>query len=199
MPGILDYPFVVEAMTQLGFVSLYPNSGAFGFPPEQGAASVGWVGPDDPSIRPESRPLTRRVPAPYEATLASLCTCVWTERLTGGVVWVMPKSHWAYELMFGSAGWMPQLLREAGVSPDDLAGRHDGSALFFSPGEEPAFERLLTGLLSNLLGSDFLLAWPGRPVVCTVHHHKQLWWTTTSADLQRTLDVLVPPDALDGR
>jgi hypothetical protein len=118
---------------------------------------------------------------------------MWTGGLEGGSAWVMPKSHWAYELMFGSAEWMPQLLREAGLSPEDLSRRHDGSAVEFSPGEEALFERLLAGLLGRLLGSDFLVAWPGRQIVCTVHHHKQLWWTTTSLDLRRKLDVLVPP------
>ena len=46
MPHIIDYPLVVEQMTRQRFVSLYPNSGAFGFPPESGAASLGWIGPD---------------------------------------------------------------------------------------------------------------------------------------------------------
>jgi hypothetical protein len=141
--------------------------------------------------------LTRRVAEPYVATLAAVCTRMWTEGLGGGAfTWVMPKSHWAYELMFGSAEWMPQLLRETGVSPEDLGGRHDASALQFSRGEEAQFERFLAALLGNLFGSDFLLAWPGYPLVCTVHHHKQLWWTA-DPDVLRALDVLVPPDPKD--
>jgi hypothetical protein len=95
--------------------------------------------------------------------------------------------------MFGSQEWMPQLLRDAGLSPEDLASRHDGSALGFAPGEAAVFERFLAGLLGGLFGSDFLLAWPGRPVVCTVHHHKQLWWTTTDPALVARLEALVPP------
>ena len=179
-------------MTRQRFVSLYPNSGAFGFASESGAVSLGWIGPDDASIRPESRPLTRRVAEPFEATLAALATRVWQEQLPGTAAWVLPKSHWAYELMFGSQEWMPRLLSEAGLSPEDLSGRHDGSALEFSPGEAAGFERFLAGLLGGLFGSDFLLVWPSRPVVCTVHHHKQLWWTTTNAALIATLKDLVP-------
>jgi len=124
--------------------------------------------------------------------LATLCGRVWTEALAGASAWVTPKSHWAYELMFGSQEWMPQLLREAGLSPEDLASRHDGSAIEFAPQESAVFETFLAGLLAGLFGSDFLLAWPGRPVVCTVHHHKQLWWTTTDAALLGGLETLVP-------
>ena len=118
------------------------------------------------------------MPPPYEATLASLAARAWRELLQGDV-WVLPKSHWAYELQFGSHEWMPDLLREVGVDPQVLEARHDGTALAFALAEEPAFERLVAGLLARLLGSDFLIAWPGRPALCTVHHHKQLWWTTT--------------------
>ena len=106
MPRIIDYPLVVDRMARQRLVSLYPNSGAFGFPPEAGAASLGWVGPGDASIRPESRPLTRRVAEPYETTLAALATRVWQEQLSGTPVWVLPKSHWAYELSYGSRDWM---------------------------------------------------------------------------------------------
>jgi hypothetical protein len=34
-----------------------------------------------------------------------------------------------------------------------------------------------------LLGSDFTLAFVGKPVLCTVHHHKQLWWQTTDGGM----------------
>jgi hypothetical protein len=51
---------------------------------------------------------------------------------------------------------------------------------------------LVGGLLGRLLGSDFMLAWPGRPAVCTVHHHKQLWWTTTDPELLAALEAMVP-------
>ena len=197
MPRIIDYASVVETMTRQGLVSLYPNSGAFGFPPESGAASVGWIDRDDPSIRPESRPLTRRVPGPCEPLLSSLCSQVWTFALADAPAWVTPKSHWAYELMFGSAEWLPKLLRHAGVSPEELMGRHDGSAVEFRPREKGEFDRFLVGLLLDLFGSDFQIAWPGHAVVCTVHHHKQLWWTTTDTDLLRRLDALVAPLAPD--
>ena len=193
MPRIVDYPLVADRLTREGLVSLYPNSGAFGFPPEAGAASVGWIGPDDPSIRPASLPLTRRVPPPHEAMLATLATRVWKEHLSGAEAWVLPTSHWAYELTFGSHEWLPELLSSCGISPDILRDRHDGSALRFSPDEAPGFEKLISGLLLRLFGSDFQIAWPGCPAVCTVHHHKQLWWSTTDPRLVARLDELVPP------
>jgi hypothetical protein len=190
MPRLIDYVDVERVMIGRGFVSLYPNSGAFGFPPEVHAMTVGWIGPGDSSIRPAARALARPVAAPYEPTLAALATRVWRELLPGPI-WVQPKAHWAYELMFGSHEWMPALLRTAGVDPDILYPRHDGTAIEFTPGEEPAFEPLICGLLEKLLGSDFLITSPTHPIVCTVHHHKQLWWSTTDAGLLAALEGMV--------
>lgn len=180
MPRVIDYPEVVQHMTALGLACLYPNSGAFGFPADVATQSVGWIGPDDPSIRPAALPLIRRVGPPYVRALAALAGRAWREQLDGPV-WVQPKAHWAYELMFGSASWMPHLLREAGLAEadiDELRERHDGSAIEFDRAELHPFTRMVEGLLEHLLGSDFMLAFPGRAVLCTVHHHKQLWWTS---------------------
>lgn len=191
MPRLVDFPIVVEQMNRQGMVSLYPNSGAFGFPPGVASRSVGWVGPDDPSIRPEARPLVRRVPEPHAATLARLAVRAWADHLPGGPIWVLPKSHWAYELMFGSTAWMPALLTSVGASAVELEGRHDGTALEFAAGEADRAATMIEGLLGQLFGSDYMLAWPGRPVVCTVHHHRQLWWTTTDAALHAVLEAIV--------
>ena len=106
---------------------------------------------------------------------------------------MMPKSHWAYELDHGSREWMPEVLRSVGIDPAVLAPRNDGTAIEFAQGERDAFVRLVEGLLSRLLGSDFALAFPGRPALCTVHHHKQLWWTTSDETVVQSLDRLVPP------
>ena len=48
-------------------------------------------------------------------------------------------------------------------------------------------ESLIASLLGNLRTSDFMLAFPGRPALCTVHHHKQLWWQTTDLALHSAL------------
>jgi hypothetical protein len=48
-------------------------------------------------------------------------------------------------------------------------------------------ESLVSQLLTHLRTSDFMLAFPGGPVLCTVHHHKQLWWQTTDAGLHEAL------------
>jgi hypothetical protein len=176
-------------MTAAGFRCVYPNSGAFGFGPDVSSQVVGWVGPPDPTIREEARALTRSVPAPYEENLAALATRVWRTHLHGPL-WVMPKSHWAYELDFGSHAWMPAALRVAGVDAQILAPRADGSAIEFAPDDQTSFTALIESLLTKLLGSDFLLAWPDQPTLCTVHHHKQLWWTTSDASLYEVLKEL---------
>src|SRR5947209_719542 len=102
-------------MTSLGMRCLYHNSGAFG-PDDPGALkAIGWIGPDDPTIRPEARALTRPVGPPYEANLADLATRAWAE--LRGPAWLMPRSHWAYELDFGSKTWLPAALQRAGIDP----------------------------------------------------------------------------------
>jgi len=193
VPRIIDYPRVVQQLTSQGFVSLYYNSGAFGFPPEASTHSQGWIGGDDSTIRPAARPFSRKVDAPFEQTLARLGTQTWLRHLPG-TLWVTPKSHWAYELDFGSHLWMPDALRSAGLLAEqvaDLSQRHDGAALEFAADEFQGVQSLLLALLTNLFGSDFLLSFPDRPVVCTVHHHKQLWWTTSDGGLHAEIEKMV--------
>jgi hypothetical protein len=108
----------------------------------------------------------------------------------------MPKSHWAYELDHGSRAWMPDVLRSIGVDPAPLAPRNDAVAIEFTPAERGPFVQLVRELLTHMLGSDFALAFPGRRTVCTVHHHKQLWWTSDEEPVLATLDRLVPPVAI---
>lgn len=193
VPRVIDYPAVAEAMAAAGLMSLYHNSGSFGFPRDAaGIRHVGWVGPPDATIRAAARVFVRHVPSPFEWNLAQLASVVWQEHLPGAA-WVLPRSHWAYELTMGSWEWMPGLLRDVGVDPDVLLPRNDGSAIEFLAPERGAFTELLSNLLANLLGSDFALAFPGRRVICTVHHHKQLWWTTDEQEVAGCLDRLVPP------
>ena len=192
MPSVIDYPVVLNTLLGAGMESLYHNSGAFGFPRAVPAHHVGWIGPPDSTLKESALPLTRRVSEPYAPTLATLAVRVWREHLPGRL-WLMPRNHWAFELDHGNSEWMPGLLGDLGINPDALAGRNDGAAIEFAVGEAghlaPALEKLLTGLW----GSDFGLAWPGRPVLCTVHHHTQLWWTTTDPGLRAALDAVVPP------
>lgn len=189
MPKLIDFPIVTQRMDQERLVSLYPNSGAFGFAPGVATHATGWIGEEDASILPAARALCSRVAAPVVPSLVELTGQAWRDTLPG-VVWLSPKAHWAYELDFGSGVWMPDLLRRAGVDPDLLSPRHDGTAIEFSPPEFASLALLMTGLLENLLGSDFQLTFPGRDTICTVHHHKQLWWTSTNAAVIETLRAM---------
>lgn len=189
MPWIVDYARVMQQMREQGLVSLYYNSGAFGFPDGTPTHSVGWVGPDDPSLRPAARALARPVPAPHESELAARVLRAVRELLPGKV-WLMPKSHWAYELDFGSRDWMPALFEHAGIDAGLLQPRTNAAAIEFDLHESDALLHVVEGLLRMLLGSDFALAFPGRPVVCTLHHHKQVWWTSTDPTLIESLGQL---------
>lgn len=190
MPRIIDYPIVLERLTSRGLVSLYHNSGAFGFPRDARTESVGWIGPADPTLRPAARESAVQVQPPYEATLSRLLVRFWREHLPDAVAWLMPMSHWSYELDFGSASWMPAMLREIAIDPDSLRPRNNGSAVEFPADESPQIETCVRRLLESLTTSDFAVVFPGKPILCTVHHHKQLWWVTsdlTAANVLRTL------------
>jgi hypothetical protein len=195
VPQIIAYDQVVAQMQRQGLISLYPASGAFGFAQEAGAIHRGWIGPGDASIRAEAMALVRRVAPPFDKNLAALCCQVWNNHLHGPM-WLTPKSHWAYDLDFGNPSWLPVALESAGVSPDILRVHQDGSAVAFSPEDHPRAEALIATLLGNLQGSDFLLTWPNRPVVCTIHHHVQLWWSSTDSALIDAIDSLSGPAAV---
>jgi len=178
MPWIIDYEVVVEQMRQQKLKCNYYNSGAFGFADPKGVQHVGWVGPDDPTLRPAAREVARPVAPPYEANLAELLTKTWLEHFPGRV-WAMPMSHWAYELDYGSRDWLPALIEHIDLDPGLLQGRNNGAAIEFATGESHHFRHFTQRLLEMLMTSDFMLAFIGKPILCTLHHHKQLWWQTT--------------------
>ncbi len=187
MPRIVDYPQVIEhATARLGFASAYFNSGAFTYPRDAAIEIVGWVGPDDPSIRVELQPALVRAPRPYEASLSRALTSAWLDHLSGDA-WVMPKAHWSFELDHGNGGWLPEALRDAGVDPVSLHGLTSAAAVAFAPGEAEAFESLAQRLLKHLVTSDFAVLFPDYRHLVTLHHHKQVWWQTPDAQLARTL------------
>lgn len=191
MPKIIDYDAVLQTLLGQGLKSLYYNSGSFGFPPRVVTHTIGWLGPADSTIRPEARPFTRQIAEPYPKNLSELALRVWRELLPGPL-WVLPRSHWAYELDFGSRSWMPPALREIGIDPAALEPLTTGNAIEFLSDETHEFGSFLTSLLDNLSGSsDFQIAWPGRPVVCIVHHHQQLWWTTADPSIHAPIAELV--------
>ena len=189
MATVVTYSLVLSRMLSQGMQSLYHNSGAFGFAPEMKTHFCGWIGPADPTVRPEAAHLIHLVPPPYEANLTNLLLKLWRDRLDGPL-WVMPKSHWSYELQFGGREWLPDLLREVGVDPSLLVERNNAAALAFDPSESSKAAHLAQRLLQMLRGSDFALAFPGHPMLCTLHHHKQLWWVTTDQELAARIQAM---------
>ena len=85
---------------------------------------------------------------------------------------------------------MPDALRAIGIDPAPLTPRNDAIAIAFAPGERGGFVQFVRALLTHLLGSDFAVAFPGRRTVCTVHHHKQLWWTTKDPAAVAALEAM---------
>ena len=175
MPNIIDYRTVLERLEGSGMVCNYHSSGAFGYPEQTPTEVLAWVGPIDTTIKPEFRERARLVEEPFAQNLAHLVDRAWREAL-GGVAWLMPASHWAYELNFGGGEWLARLLSEAGVDPKILAERTEASAVEFSPLESEPFYRTIEGLLRQMSESDFMAVWPDEGVLAQLHHHKQIWW-----------------------
>lgn len=190
VPWVIDYQIVLERLRGQGLKCHYFHSGAFGFPDPRGMHIVGWTGPEDSTIRAEMRALTQTVPEPYEQNLSGLFLQAWQKHLPGAV-WVMPASHWAYELDFGSKDWMPQVLENIGIDPGLLQNLNNAAAIEFAESETEPLHHLLMRLLERLDNSDFTIAFPGRSAICTVHHHKQLWWTTNESSIADSLRSIV--------
>jgi hypothetical protein len=187
MPWIIDYEVVVEQMRRQKLKCNYYNSGAFGFADPRGVQHVGWIGPDDPTLRPAAREVAQAVAPPYEANLAELLTKTWLEHFPGRV-WAMPMSHWAYELDYGSRDWLPALIEHIDLDPGLLQTRNNGAAIEFATNESHHFRHFTQRLLEMLMASDFMLAFIGQPILCTLHHHKQLWWSTTDQKVVKILN-----------
>jgi hypothetical protein len=190
LPKIIDYPIAHEKLIAQGLRCHYHNSGAFGFASDVETFVRGWIGLPDETIKPEMQKHVRQVDEPFEKNI----TRGLLEFSTGltGPAWLMPKSHWAYELQFGNQKWMPALLSQIGIDAQQLQDRNTADVIEFSSHERESLEIFAHGLLGNLHGSDFLIAFPGHNILCTIHHHKQLWWITTDAEFIDKLDQLVP-------
>ncbi|MGA2497183.1 MAG: hypothetical protein ABSH20_05550 [Tepidisphaeraceae bacterium] len=182
MPAIRPYPDVLLAMQRMGLVCNYHNSGAFGFPRGSPTVFCGWVSLDDPSIQPAAREFARQVPPPHEANLARMARDVWL-KLTDGPAWIVPMSHWAFEMDHGSRDWLPGVLGNLGIDAAELLPLSNAAAIEFGRDEADAMSLLVENLLTRLTASDFALLFREFPLVCTIHHHKQLWWVCQSEEV----------------
>jgi hypothetical protein len=185
---LIDHPAILAHMTARGWRCLYPGGGAFAPPAVAPLHAVGWIGRPDPTIRPSALSLVRSIPQPYAPSLARLARQAWTD-LFPGPAWIMPMSHWAYELRFGAGPWLAETLGELGIDPEPLAVLTTAAAIEFDSDEADRFEAFIEKLLQNLSESDFTIAWPDVPILCTVHHHQQLWWTRDQPELIQALQL----------
>src|SRR5437763_14196466 len=128
MPKVVEYHEVLRQMQTQEFVKLYRNSGAFGFAPDAKPQAAGWIGPDDPTLRPEAVSIVQKFSQPYEKNLTRVLLRAWRWHFPG-TIWLMPMSHWAYELDFASRQWLPNVLREIGIDPTSLETRNNAAAI----------------------------------------------------------------------
>ncbi len=194
MPSVVDYPVVLERLTELGYRSLYHNSGAFGFAAGVPTISRGWIGPPDGSIREAARDLVRQAQPPFAKNLSRLMLEMWKTTLPGPA-WVMPRSHWAFELEFGHRDWLPAAIEQIGLDPVPLGKLNNAAAIEFSVTESKTLGAFITELLTRLISSDFQLVFLDHSTVCTIHTRCQLWWTTAGRTVADKLDLALPSDA----
>ena len=191
MPRIVAYPDVLQALSSQGYQSLYYNSGAFGFDADVPTISRGWIGEPDPSIREAARAILCQVNPPVARQLSSRLIQVWL-RYLAGPLWLMPRSHWAFELEYGCRHWLPQAMEKLGIDPRALGSLNTAPALEFKLDEATQLEGLLEQLLLHLNQSDFQLVFCDRQTICTIHSRRQLWWTTADAKVAAGLDRVLP-------
>jgi hypothetical protein len=187
--AIIEYPIALAKLLDLGMVCNYFNGGAFGFPKNITTKVFGWTAGEDASIRAELRSSTKAFSQPAAEKMAEAASSAWINHLPGPA-WIMPLSHWAFELDFGSKSWLAPLLESVQVKPFLLANRADASPLEFQADEQAKMKMFVQSLLENLSSSDFMLAFPEHPVLCTIHHHKQLWWISSDRGLLEQVDSM---------
>jgi len=191
VPRIIEYPIALETLEKRGFVCNYFNGGAFGFPKGVDVTILGWIATDDPTIRPQLRSHIRIIPPPAEENMAG-GAMIASDLELPGPAWIMPLSHWAFELDFGSKKWLPELIQSIDIDPQLLASRSDASHIEFEGAERTTLMRFVQKLLEQLTLSDFMLAFPPHPILCTIHHHKQLWWVSPDETLIRKISGNTP-------
>jgi len=188
VPRIIEYQTALAELQSQGLVCNYYNGGAFGFSKGSVVAVRGWIAGEDPTIRKELRSQVRVFNPPAEERLARGAADAWQKELAGRA-WIMPLSHWAFELDFGSKGWLAELIGSIGVDAKGLNAAPNASPIEFSRGDEDSMTTFVKTLLLNLASSDFMLAFPGQAALCTIHHHKQLWWTSIDKALLERIEA----------
>lgn len=108
----------------------------------------------------------------------------------------MPASHWAFEMQHGNGQMLTDLIKITGLESARLSQLADASAIEFSLAELSEFGQFAQRLLEGLTGSDFVMAFSERQTICTLHHHKQLWWTTRDAIALAGLDAMLSAIAI---
>lgn len=188
MARIVDYPEVLTLAGSLGLRCVYFNTGSFAFGPGASQHIVGWLGPEDATIRPAMLANCAHVPPPFPQNLATALRATWPG-VIDGEAWLMPKSHWAFELDHGNGPWLAPALTAAGIDAETLRPRTDAAAIVFQPGEASIFP-LIEILLENLKQSDFAILFPKSRALLTLHHHQQLWWQVADQQLAESLKLV---------
>lgn len=181
MPVIVDYPAVLQTLAGLGLKCLHYNGGVFGWPSGVAVHHAGWILKDDPTLTAEARKIAAVVSPPAITTLSLGLIQVWQQHLSGPM-WIMPGSHWAYELTYGGQARLAELLGSVGIDQAELIARTEAAAIAFDTNEAVLAGGFVTNLLKMLNVTDFTAVFPEAETIALLHHHQQVWWTSRSAE-----------------
>ena len=110
---------------------------------------------------------TDHVAQPAEfVTGEAVMDCARVRKMIEGEAWLMPKSHWHYEMHFGNGALLEKVLGEIGIDAVELRDRNNGAAIEFSIDENDSLKRAIRALVGGLVQSDFLVAFPQAALEC---------------------------------
>jgi hypothetical protein len=183
VPRIIDYVEMTRTLEAEGYACNYPNSGSFSLRGGNGIIR-GWLTTKDESVLPD---LPTRIVGGRD--LAEMAVAAWRQYMPGNAL-LAPSSHWAFEMQFGHPQELKPILQGMGLDEKAISEDANGSAIEFQPAESGVLQNAVSGLLSFLLTSDFMLYFPGYRTSCMIHHHKQLWWVSANEAAVGGLDKI---------
>lgn len=174
---ILDLIQLEALLADHGIQPWYSHSGRFDFMSGQQVYRRCWLVDEDPCIRPDLREACR-----YTEDLDDMAALVaaYLGTLSLGPWYLVPHVHWEHELLDHCPTVWRDVFALTRQREDDplLSG---ANAVIIDP-VQVAWRRLIMTLLHGLTQADALLL-VDAPLILKVHHHQQVWLSTTDLAL----------------
>ena len=162
-------PFEIDPM--------YPDTGRFAFRHGDRVRRCCFFVDDDPSIRPELRPQCRQADSLEDVADQ---TAGFVGQYVTGPIYLVPQIHWEHELLDDHCGMWATIFDHLGQAPDDVA--LTGGNAVVADARLAAWADICRILLAGLQSSDVML-FCQMPLMVKIHHHGQVWFSSTNVDL----------------